>query len=86
MNKCKTNISRKNLSSNKDCEMRNSQKRTNFQKRSCRRYKTERKRDIGFMSLLRNDKSLCLCCEIYAVELLINMIIDQHVFYFAYNI
>ena len=33
--------------------MRNSQKRTNFRERSCRRYKTERKRDIGFMSLLR---------------------------------
>ena len=61
MNKCKTNIYEKSLSSNKDCEMRNSQKQTNFRERSCRRYKTERKRDIGFMSLLRNDKSLCLC-------------------------
>ena len=65
--------------------MRNSQKRTNFRERSCICYKPEQKRDIGFMSLLRNDKSLCLCCEIYAVELFINMIIDQHVFYFVYN-
>ena len=64
---------RKNLSSNKDCEMRNSQKQTNFRERSCRRYKIERKRDIGFMSLLRNDKSLCLYV-IYAVEFFIKMI------------